>query len=123
MGYTVSRLAEQEIVEVTVTGALDPEIRKEILARSSDALRYAAYHRLLIDVLESEFDPDEAMSNALPLVGILRSLEFPPQARIAFLYREAEEHRKFFEQAAQSGGFNLRYFRDRGEALAWLGEG
>lgn len=120
LSYSVSRLADRDIVEVTVLGPLDAGIRKEILVRSADALRYAGYHRLLVDVLEAAFDPDEAMSNALPLVGLLQALEFPPRARIAFLYKEAEEHRKFFEQAAQTGGFNLRYFRDREAAVTWL---
>ena len=122
MGYTVSRSAEHELIEVSVRGPISQGLRKEILFGSADALRYACYHRLLIDVLDSPIPSEEAMSNALPLVTLLQGLELPARTRIAFLYADAEGHRNFFEQAAQSGGINLSYFRDRAQALEWLKE-
>jgi len=60
------------------------------------------------------------MSGALELTNFMRSIAIKPHVKLAFIYSEAESHRKYFENVAQFNGFNIQYFKSYNEAAAWL---
>lgn len=122
MAYTITSLTDLEIIEVTVEGKLDQELRKEILLTSAIELKKANYKRLLIDLVHTEFDTETPITGALTLVNYMRTLGFPPGTKMAFLYQDSETHRKFFESAAQAEGYQLRYFCSGSQAIEWLSE-
>ncbi len=43
-----------------------------------------------------------------------------PDAKLAFIYLDAETHRKTFEKISQKIGYQLRYFKDIDDAYNWL---
>ena len=60
------------------------------------------------------------MVGALDQTNFMRSIGIQPHVKLAFIYSEAENHRKYFENVAQSDGFNIQYFKTLTEAEAWL---
>lgn len=87
MAYTITSLTDLEIIEVTVEGKLDQELRKEILLTSAIELKKANYKRLLIDLVHTEFDTETPITGALTLVNYMRTLGFPPGTKMAFYTR------------------------------------
>ncbi|MFC1523904.1 hypothetical protein ACFL6N_03855 [Thermodesulfobacteriota bacterium] len=122
MDYTTANIIEFKLIEFTVNGLLSEEIRKEILMNAAGALSVAGYNRLLIDLVDTEFKANEPVTGALTLVTYMRKIGFPPMTRMAFIYSDAESHRKYFENVAQADGFHLKYFKNRDEAIEWLCE-
>ena len=60
------------------------------------------------------------MTGAIDLANDMRTLGILPHIKFAFIYSEAESHRKYFEKVAQFDGFNLKYFKSLNEATSWL---
>ena len=59
------------------------------------------------------------------LIGVFQSVGIDWRFREAVLMPSldaAAEEVAFYETACRNRGFNVRVFRERGEALAWLGE-
>jgi hypothetical protein len=120
--FRIKKIDDLQMIEIIVEGLLTQEIRKNILIDSTAFLAQTGYKRLLIDVVNSVFSPGEPMTGALTLINYMKQLGFPTGTRIAFLYRDAETHRKFFESMAQMEGFSLKYFQERDAAIDWLCE-
>ena len=121
MNFTVEIDHEQRLIKVHATGLLNQRIRKEILLSVSSHQQISRYPKVLIDLTEAAFDPAEPMVGALELTSYLRTIGIGPQVRLAFLYQDAEEHRKYFERVAASEGYSICYCRSLSEAMDWLG--
>lgn len=78
------------------------------------------YNKILIDLTKSSFKKDEPMVGALELINFMNSIGIPPKAKLAFIFSEAEHHRKYFEGIANTGGFNIQYFKNLHDATSWL---
>lgn len=122
MEYHLEVDSENKRVKVTVLCLLNQGLRKEILLAVANQLRANDYSRALIDVTAAIFNPDESMVGALDLTSFMHSIGISPQVKLAFVYADAEEHRKYFESVSQLDGFTLRYFTSADEAAAWLRE-
>ena len=120
MNYTIELNQKNKTIEVKAACLLDQGIRKKILLAVSRRLETSGFSRVLIDLTESTFNPSEMMTGALELTDYLRSIGIKPHVKFAFIYSDAESHRKYFENVAQSFGFNIQYFKRRNEAIAWL---
>ena len=120
MGYNITHLPQFQTVAITAEGVLNEEIRKEIFITAAFELNKAGYRRLLIDVVQAVIAPEEPLTGALALVSFMKQLSLPKHTKMALFYKNEAEHRKFFESAAQMEGFDLQYFMDRDEAIAWL---
>lgn len=120
MYYTFEIDKEAKLIRIRATCLLTQEIRKQILLTAANQIQIHGFSKVLIDVTESTFQPDESMINALDLVNYLRFLGIPLFARLALICVDLGEHRKYFESVAQSDGVNLRYFKDEKSGLAWL---
>ena len=121
MNYSLEISSDSQTITVKVTCLLNQDIRKEILLDIACQLARNDLSKVIIDLTESTFNPDEPMVGAMDLTDYMRSIGIGPDARFAFVYSEAESHRKYFEHIAQLDGFNIRYFKDMDAAVAWLG--
>lgn len=74
----------------------------------------------MVAVTRNAFGPDEARTDAFQVIAQMQNLGFTPKTRIAFLQQGEDVRRSFFENAARTGGFDLKYFNDRDQALLWL---
>ena len=87
---------------------------------TSPLLTAAGRPRLLVDA--SKGAPKLSMGDDYAFITSLQAL-FPLGTRIALLVPRAHiEHMEFVEDVARNSGTNLRRFKDRAEALAWLGD-
>lgn len=120
MNYDLEIDQEQQTISVHVHCLLDQEIRKEILLVIASQVNLTHFSRVIIDLTKSSFNPAEPITGALDLTSFMRAIGIPPHVKLAFLYADSERHRKYFENAAQCDGFNLRYFKNLDEAMAWL---
>jgi len=110
MNYDIELDSKNQTIKVKVTCLLNQDIRKEILLAVASQIGISVFPRVLIDLTESTFNPDESMVGAMDLTNFMRSIDIMPHVKFAFIYSEAESHRKYFENVAQYGGFNLQYF-------------
>ena len=78
------------------------------------------YSRAIIDLTETEFDYHIPTTGASELTAYMKIIDIPLQAKLAFIYSEAEPHRKHYEQVCQKDGYNVRYFKNLNDALEWL---
>lgn len=111
---------KNQVIVVRAACLLDQNIRKNILYTIALHIKELNYRKVLIDLTESSFRDDEPMAGALELTSFMTSIGIPGQAKLAFVFSEAEEHRKYFEGVAQTSGFNIRYFRHIEQAHDWL---
>lgn len=120
MNFSIEHDDGQKRINVSVNCLLTQDIRKEILLAVAGVLKISNLSKVLLDVREAIFDPAEPMLNALALVDYMRMVGIRPNVKFAFLYKDAERHRNYFAQVAQSVGFCIRYFKSIDDAVAWL---
>ncbi len=72
------------------------------------------------ELTQSTFNPNEMMVSALELTRFMGKIGINPNVKFAFIYSDAETHRKYFEKVAQNDGYNLKYFKSQTEATKWL---
>lgn len=120
MEFHIEPDPEKRMIRVRANGLLTQKVRKEILIAVAGHLKMMHFSKVIIDLTASTFQADEPMIGALELTTFLNKIGIGHNIKLAFLYRDAESHRKFFEQIAQSAGYNLRYFKSAVEAETWL---
>ena len=120
MNFDLHIDSKSQSVLVKVAGLLDQGVRKEILLSIASLLRMHNLSSVIVDLTESAFDPAEPMVGALDLAKYMKAMGIRPDVKFAFIYSEADEHRRYFETVAQSEGFNLKYFKNLDDANAWL---
>lgn len=120
MNFHIEPDQNNQIIQVKVTCLLNQGIRKEILLAIADQLKASEISRVIIDLTESTFNQKEEMVGALDLVNYMRSIGIQPHVKLAFIYSDAERHRKYFEDVAQLDGFNIRYFKTHSQVEEWL---
>lgn len=120
MKYDLELDSKCKTVKVKVTCLLNQEVRKEILLAVVSQLGLVNFSKVLIDLRESRFDPNEPMAGAFELTNFMRSVGIKPHVKFAFIYSEAERHRKYFENVAQCDGLNFKYFKSVHDAKVWL---
>lgn len=107
-------------VKIKAACKLSQPIRKKILLKIADQLKKYDYSKALIDLAESSFDYNTPMTGALELTAFMETIGIPGHAKIAIIYSEAEAHRKYYEKASQDAGYNVLYFKNLNDAMAWL---
>lgn len=122
MNYALELDSKYKTIKVKVTCLLNQNVRKEILLAVASQLEVSGFSKVIIDLTESTFNPAEPMVGALDLTNYIRSIGIKAHVKFAFIYSEAESHRKYFENVAQLGGFNIKYFKSLNEATTWLKE-
>lgn len=120
MGYKLEIDSKNQLIKIVATCELNQKIRKMILGDIAVNLKNYNYSRAMIDLTETEFDYHVPTTGASDLIAYMKIIRIPPQAKLAFIYSEAEPHRKHYEQVCQKEGYNVRYFRKLNDALEWL---
>ncbi len=120
MSFTLTLDDDAKLIRVDVEGLLNNDLRKDILSEVSTTLIITKYEKVLIDLLQTDFDLNEPMTKSLQLVKFLNEVGITKQIKLAFLYSGFESYRKHFEKIAQSLGQSIRYFKSRDDALFWL---
>ena len=120
MNFTLENDQKDHTIRVKATCQLNQVIRKEILLAIASKLKELDYSRALIDLTETSFDYYVPTTGASELVAYMLSIGIPSHAKLAFIYSEAESHRKHYENVSQNAGYNVRYFKKINDAKAWL---
>lgn len=120
MDYTLDFDPKDQIIKISANCVLTQNIRKSILTAVAFHSSNTGYRKVLIDLRNSHFKDDEPMVGALELTTFMRSIGIPPRVKIAFVYKTAEAHRKYFELVANTSGYGIRYFKERDDAVKWL---
>jgi len=122
MNFTLEIDQNDRTIKVKATCQLSQDIRKKILLAIASKLKKYHYSRALIDLTETLFDYQVPSTGASELVAYMLSIGIPSHAKLAFIYSEAESHRKHYENVSQNAGYNVRYYRNLNDAKAWLEE-
>lgn len=122
MGYTLDLEKTDEIIRVTVDGLLNNSIRVDILSEINNQFKLNNYHKAIVDLRGSEFNPSEPIEGAIDLTIHLNRIKMRFDTKLAFIYIDAEKHRKQFQKLAQQFSYNLQYFKNIEDAYSWLNE-
>ena len=123
MKYTIDKLADLEIIKVTVLGTLNQHIRKEILLEALSELNTNGYHKLLLDAIGSEKTEDykSRTVNTFDMANSINKIEMKNNIQIAILKKDSEDvHKNFVKIAQIIGKLNIKYFSKYDEAITWL---
>ena len=124
MNYVIDKLADLEIIKVTISGTLNQDTRKEILSKTLGELNTNGYHRLLIDVTGSKVSQNSRTRtiNTFDMVNSIKKIENKNPAKIALLSTNLlEDNRELFVKLAQfSGKSDIKHFKTYDEAITWL---
>ena len=123
MKYTIDKLADLEILKVTVLGTLNQHIRKEILLEALSELNTNGYHKLLLDAIGSKKTEDYKARtvNTFEMVNSINKIETKNNIQIAILKKDsADVHKNFVKLAQIIGKLNIKYFSNYDEAITWL---
>jgi hypothetical protein len=123
MGYKLKKLSDLEIIELTVSGTLNQDTRKESYSKALCELNTSGFSKLLIDVTSSKVSPDYTSGNSFDLINHMGSLETKNHTKIAFLSTHLEDaHKSFVKFARTIGKAYIKHFKNRDKAIIWLGE-
>ena len=122
MNFTLEIDQNEHMIKVKATCQLSQDIRKKILLAIASKLKKYDYSRALIDLTDTSFDYQVPSTGASELVAYMLSIGIPSHAKLAFIYSEAESHRKHYENVSQNAGYNVRYFKKLNDAKECLKE-
>lgn len=122
MTYEISIDREQNIVRAEAAGVMNLQTRKEMLRSIHESLLATDFSRVIIDLRETKFNPDEPVSGAFELIDYMKSIGLSQSAKFAFIHSSKEYPRSAFEQFATIAGFNIKYFLETAEGIKWLKE-
>jgi len=123
--HKIERLLDHEIIVVGGSGTLSQEIRKETYLKAAHELEVCGFHRLLVDVTNSNLKDNlkSRTINTLDLVVFIYSnkIKTEKQLKIAVLSTDREEsHKNLIKLAQLIVRQHIKYFRNRDEAINWL---
>lgn len=123
MKYTIDKLADLEILKVTVLGTLNQHIRKEIILEALSELNTNGYHKLLLDAIGSKKTEDYKARtvNTFVMADSINKTEMKNNIQIAILKKDSEDvHNNFVKLAQIIGRLHIKYFNNYDEAITWL---
>ncbi|PLY04866.1 MAG: hypothetical protein C0622_02155 [Desulfuromonas sp.] len=120
MSYELRIEEEDRLVSVTATCLLNNNIRRNILDDINAVFHEKNYAKALIDLREAVFDPAEPIVGAVDLTIHLNRIRMKFDSKLAFVYTDAEEHRKSFEIIANKFNYRVQYFKKLEDARSWL---
>ena len=124
MEYVIVKLADLEIIKITVSGKQTQETRKEIFSKAVSMLNTAGYQKLLVDATGSKVSKNDSARtvHTFDMVDSIKKIETKNHIQIAVLNPEREEDgRKDFVKLAQfMGKVQMKHFSNYDEAITWL---
>ena len=120
MEWGIDLDTQKRIVMVKVTGILKAAPLREMTAELRDTVLKHESKLLLLDYTEtvSGLQPYEIFERP----KVLQELNFPPDVKVAVLFRTLNEDTQFLENVHRNKSFPVRVFSDRNLALSWLSD-
>ncbi len=120
MEYIVKQQSVIQTVVTTANGVINTKVAEEMLLATGLVLNMSKYQRCLFDLTNTEFDPNQTMTDIILFVQIFTKAGIGKTVRMASIYVNNREQHLHLERAVNLENFNLKQFTDRGEALKWL---
>ena len=124
MKYIIEKLADLEIIKVTIDGGLNLLERKEIFSQSISELKTNGYNRLLFDVSKSILSSDYTDDESIELSNYIKTLEVQKNTKLAFLSPNILVTQIAFLAIARAVNedMDIKHFFNYDDAITWLGE-
>jgi hypothetical protein len=121
MEYSITPDEQAKYITLKIKGRIDRQAMLERIVETSEVAAKRGLDRFLADFTEAQNAGSIADDYELINVDTRTNPSINPYSRIALLVAPEEYSYDFFEIASQNAGWNLRLFRDRQEALKFLG--
>lgn len=121
MSYKISKTRDPERIEMKYFGTVSAEEYKDALIEFVKFQREHDIVLVLTDLTEMVVTP--SILNVYDAINMFEQLGIDKRTSEALIIPEnkfAVENVKFYENACQNRGFNVRLFTDREKALKWL---
>jgi len=122
MKYSVNEQTDLKAVVIIASGIINTNLAENMVMDAGKVLRVSGYKKCIFDLLETEVDPKQTLTEMFLFIDIFKSAGIDRKTRMAALYISGKTHRLHLEEAAKFEGFKLRHFTDRDEALRWLNQ-
>ena len=120
MGYDVRVIPIREFMKTNITGEIDLQASRDMLARLMEACKRENMTRILLDTREAT--SHATMTDVWTLAKDLGSLGLSFENRVAILNQPKDDFDRaaFLELVAGNRGFHVRAFREFEDAFTWL---
>jgi hypothetical protein len=122
MKYTIEKLADLEIIKVTIDGELNHLERKEIYSQTISELNRNGYNRLLFDVSRSILSSDFTNAESIKMSNYIKKFAVQKNIKLVFLGPTTSIMQTIFLMIAKAvnRGIGLRHFTNYDKATKWL---
>src|SRR5512145_2634310 len=121
MEYTMDIPEHRTYVRVVVTGKITREFAGRYSIASKDLADKNGLKRFLFDLRDAR-NVESTIQNYQYAYSDMPKFDLDRQARAAIL-RDPDDHsHDFIELVSRNAGYNVRFFTDETEAVAWLSE-
>ena len=123
MGYKIEKLADLEIIKVTIDGRLNLLERKEIYSQAISELKRNGYNRLLFDVSKSILSSGYTDDESIEMSNYMKTFEVQKNTKLAFLSTTILLLQTTFLAIAKviNEDMDIRHFTNYENAIKWLG--
>jgi hypothetical protein len=122
MEYTIEKLADLEIIKVTLDGRLNHLERKDIYPQAIYELNRNGYNRLLFDVSKLILSSGYTDDKSIEMSHFMKEFEVPKNTKLAFLNTSILLTQTTFLAIANAinEDMDIRLFTNYGNAINWL---
>ena len=122
MKYTIEKLADLEIIKVTIDGKLNYLEREEIYSQAISELKTNGYNGLLFDVSKSILPSDYTDKESIDISKYMKTLATQKKTRLAFLSKNIVLKQVAFLgiSKAVNSDMNIMHFTNYDKAKKWL---
>ena len=122
MEYKIEKLADLEIIKVTLDGRLNHLERKDIYPQAISELNRNGYNRLLFDVTRLFLSSGYTDDKSIEMAHYMKEFEVPKNTKLAFLNTEILLTQTIFLAIAKAinEDMDIRLFTNYGNAINWL---
>ena len=122
MEYKIEKLADLEIIKVTLDGRLNHLERKDIYPQAISELNRNGYNKLLFDVSKLILSSGYTDDKSVEMVHYMKEFEVPKNTKLAFLNTEILLTQTTFLAIAKViiEDMDIRLFNNYGNSTNWL---
>jgi hypothetical protein len=122
MKYIIKKLADIEIIKVTIVGELNLLERKEIFSQAISELKTNGYNRLLFDVSKSILSSGYTDDESIELSNYIKTLGVKKNTKLAFLSVSILVTQIAFLAIlrAVNEDMDIKHFLNYDDAITWL---
>ena len=125
MEYVIVKLADLEIIKITVSGKQNQDTRKEIVSKAVSMLNTEGYQKLLVDATGSKVSKNSTARtvHTFDMADSINKIETNSHIQIAVLNPERAEDddsKDFVKLAQFMGKVHMKHFKTYDESITWL---